>query len=192
MADDRWRTIRRVIDEIASQDRDIEFFQLVRLVEASRCRPALLPPDVAVKQPVGTARRLADEAVRFRAAIAGHFEPASARPLEQFQRPGSSEPTVIDTNFMAPAGAQGVLPQHYTSLILQRLREEDSSLKDFLDLFHHQLISYFVRGWGKVSELHHLRTSFWVVAKPLRAIRAAVAIHLQSASEVLSIGIRTT
>jgi type VI secretion system protein ImpH len=149
VANDRWRTIRRVIDEIASENQGVEFFQLVRLVEASRSRAALLPPGAALKQPVGTSRRLSEEAVRFRAAIAGHFEPASTRPLGEAPRTGSNEPTVIDTNFMAPAGAQGLLPQHYTSLILHRLREEDSSLKDFLDLFHHRLISYFVRGWEK-------------------------------------------
>lgn len=149
MADDRWRTIRHVIDRITSEGESAEFFQLVRLIEASRCRTALLPPGTAVKERAGTSRRLSDEAVRFRAAISAHFEPASSRPLAGAQHVRGNEPAVIETNFMAPAGAQGALPQHYTSLILQRLREDDSSLKDFLDLFHHRLMSCFVRGWEK-------------------------------------------
>ena len=50
---------------------------------------------------------------------------------------------------MSAAGAQGVLPAHYTTLLLQRLRAGDDALKDFLDLFHHRQVAALVRGWEK-------------------------------------------
>ena len=42
-----------------------------------------------------------------------------------------------------------MLPHHYTELLIQRIRERDDSLRDFLDLFHHRLISLFYRAWEK-------------------------------------------
>jgi type VI secretion system protein ImpH len=42
-----------------------------------------------------------------------------------------------------------VLPQWYTQLILARDREKDNTLADFLDLFHHRLITLFYLAWKK-------------------------------------------
>ena len=41
------------------------------------------------------------------------------------------------------------MPHHYTSLVIERLRAKDRSLRDFLDLFNHRLISLFYRAWEK-------------------------------------------
>jgi type VI secretion system protein ImpH len=46
-------------------------------------------------------------------------------------------------------GPQGVLPHHYTALLLERIRARDFSLRDFLDLFNHRLVALFVRAWQK-------------------------------------------
>ncbi len=46
-------------------------------------------------------------------------------------------------------GPSGSLPDHYTSLVIQRLRQHDFALRDFLDLFNHRTISLFYRAWEK-------------------------------------------
>src|SRR5262249_27204564 len=51
--------------------------------------------------------------------------------------------------FLGLFGAVGVLPHHYTSLLIRRIRDKDFSLRDFLDLFNHRLISLFHRAWEK-------------------------------------------
>jgi type VI secretion system protein ImpH len=149
MSGEKWRAARDLVRELGSGRRQVEFFQLVRLIERIRCLRGLLPPGVTPKRPAGTTARLADEATRFSAAIAGHFQAAPVLPLADAAPPAGDGPTVVETTFMSAAGAQGVLPAHYTTLILQRLREGDPALKDFLDLFHHRIVTALVRGWEK-------------------------------------------
>src|SRR5690606_25174027 len=54
--------------------------------------------------------------------------------------------------FLGLTGPAGALPQHYTQTIIDRVRQKDHSLRDFLDLFNHRSISLFYRAWEK----HHL------------------------------------
>jgi type VI secretion system protein ImpH len=55
---------------------------------------------------------------------------------------------------MGLTGPMGVLPRHYTARIIDRVRSHgerrpDPTLRDFLDLFHHRLVSLLHRAWKK-------------------------------------------
>jgi type VI secretion system protein ImpH len=50
---------------------------------------------------------------------------------------------------MGLAGTGGTLPSHYTQLLIDRVREKDFGLRDFLDLFNHRSIAQFYRAWEK-------------------------------------------
>jgi len=52
-------------------------------------------------------------------------------------------------SFMGLTGPQGVLPHHYTAMLISRVRQHDFALRDFLDLFNHRTISLFHRAWEK-------------------------------------------
>ena len=43
----------------------------------------------------------------------------------------------------------GVLPTHYTELVLDRVRHRDTALWAFLDIFTHRAVSMFHRAWAK-------------------------------------------
>lgn len=112
-----------------------DFFQAVRLLE--RFRPE--------RTPVGQFAHPEREVARFGA------HPSLAFPASQIQEAEFPEdaPSKVTVNFMGLTGPEGVLPNPYTSLIIERLRDSDHSLRDFLDLFNHRMISLFYRAWRK-------------------------------------------
>ena len=46
---------------------------------------------------------------------------------------------------MGLTGPQGVLPSHFTRLLLRRLRAKDATLRDFFDLLNHRRVALFYR-----------------------------------------------
>lgn len=112
-----------------------DFFQALRLLE--RFRPE--------KRPVGQFTHPETEVAHFRA------HPSLAFPASQIQKAEWPEegPVEMTVNFMGLTGPEGVLPNPYTSLIIERQREGDNSLRDFLDIFNHRMISLFYRAWRK-------------------------------------------
>jgi len=114
-----------------------EFFQAMRLVER------ILPE----RKPVGRFTNPRDEVVRLGAHASLAFPASQIQSLEWVEE-GSATPK-LRVNFMGLIGPQGILPHWYTTLILERLRGRDSTLAEFLDIFHHRLISFFYQAWEK-------------------------------------------
>ena len=122
-----------------------DFFQAVRLLEWIAWERAQAGADP--RAPVGHDERLLDECVRFRVPPTRGF-PASE--IASLVETTPDAPPEMEVNFLGLVGPSGVLPQHYTELVIQRLRRfKDSALRDFLDLFHHRAISLFYRAWEK-------------------------------------------
>jgi type VI secretion system protein ImpH len=128
-----------------------DFFQAVRLLE-------LIYPN---RKPVGRRAAPADEIVRFRSHLSLEFPPSEIREIER--DPGDERPPSMTTAFMGLAGSLGVLPRHYTELLLERARRGDFALRDFLDIFNHRLISLFHRA----SEKYRFHFDYGRVRSPL-------------------------
>lgn len=111
------------------------FFQAVRLLERTH-------PD---RSPVGGLADPSEEVARF------SVNPALGFPASEIQ--GISEPedgpTRLLVNFFGLTGPQGVLPLAYSQLVAERQRAKDPAMRDFLDIFHHRMISLFYRAWEK-------------------------------------------
>ncbi|HMT09126.1 MAG TPA: type VI secretion system baseplate subunit TssG [Pyrinomonadaceae bacterium] len=112
-----------------------EFFQAVRLLQK-------LYPE---KLTVGTSPTPADEVARFRSRIGLDFPSSEIQEISETDE-GRIEMIV---NFMGVAGVSGVLPTHYTELVLDRIRHRDTAMWEFLDIFTHRSVSLFYRAWQK-------------------------------------------
>ena len=57
----------------------------------------------------------------------------------------------VTVNFIGLIGAAGMLPDQYSEQLLQLLHDKNTSLRDFLDIFHHRLIELSYNSWEKSS-----------------------------------------
>jgi type VI secretion system protein ImpH len=128
------------------------FFQAVRLLERLLCERAR--GDLAGQRyAVGLDKPPEREIVRFRSLPALSFPTSAVSQIRQPLRDSGSStdslPLEMTVAFLGLTGPSGILPYHYTTLLLQRLRDKDFSLRDFLDLFNHRLVSFYFRAWEK-------------------------------------------
>ena len=145
-----------LIETLFAEPERFGFFQAVRILEWAGRREA---DDARAegREAVGENADPRREAVQFRALAALTFPPSEVfaltapsvdpdeDPLTR-RPPGPPEMTV---GFMGLTGPMGVLPQHYTELLLRDVRNRSVALRDFLDLFNHRAVSLFVRAWEK-------------------------------------------
>jgi type VI secretion system protein ImpH len=88
-----------------------------------------------------------EEAVRFGVRASLVFPPSEIYALDQPAAGGG--PLRMTIAFLGLTGPAGALPRGYTEVLLDRIRLKDFTLRDFLDLFNHRLISLFYRAWEK-------------------------------------------
>lgn len=138
MATESRRTSDSLSDVLFEEPYRFEFFQAVRLLER-------IDPE---RRPVGRYSEPAGEAVRFRTRASLSFAPSQIHQLAEASEQDAT-PSQMTVAFMGLTGPAGVLPHHYTELLIERTRYKDTALADFLDLFNHRMISLFYRAWEK-------------------------------------------
>jgi len=121
-------------------------FKLVRLLE----RYNVYDSDNEPHSRIGSDSTPVQEAVRFHTV--NHMGFSSNEVENILQRTGilgACDVYDIDVGSMGLTGPTGVLPQHYTRQVQQRIKQHDYALADFLDMFNHRLISLLYRAWAK-------------------------------------------
>lgn len=129
---------KRLSQKLYEEPYSFEFFQAVRLLHK-------LYPEKAT---VGTSPRPDDEVARFRSRIGLDFPSSEIQEINEIDEDGRIRVEMI-VNFMGVAGVSGVLPTHYTELMLDRIRHRDTAMWEFLDIFTHRSVSLFYRAWQK-------------------------------------------
>lgn len=133
-------TTKPINQELFDEPYRFEFFQAVRLLEK------IFPERAAI----GHDALPAKEVARFRSHPTNTFPASQIFDIKEIADDFTGEQKLeLVVNFMGLIGPQGVLPTHYTELVMERIRYRDTSLYAFLDMFTHRLVSLFYRAWEK-------------------------------------------
>jgi type VI secretion system protein ImpH len=90
------------------------------------------------------------ENVRFRPPLNIGFPTGDVESVEVTERDENEEPRrfQVDVNFMGLYGPSSPLPTHFSESFLWA-GEGQEGARDFIDLFHHRMISFVFRAWLK-------------------------------------------
>src|ERR1700754_938442 len=138
MATESRTTDRPLAQELLEEPYRFGFFQAVRLLERIQYEREAVGKDTA---------DINREIVRFRTRQTLSFPPSE---IYQITRDGDPDaPPEMTVAFMGLTGPIGVLPHHYSELVIDRSRHKDTTLWSFFDIFNHRMISLFYRVWEK-------------------------------------------
>lgn len=135
MATYGWGTGHSVEEWLFAEGYRFDFFQAVNLLEQLASAQATADP-----APLGEGDEPGREALRLRATVGNTFAPSDVARI----KPGM--PNELEARFLTLAGPMGPLPPPYVEMIRQALRRgREPAVKDFLDIFHHRLLSILYR-----------------------------------------------
>lgn len=146
-------------EELYGSPHRFQFLAAMRLLEAMR------PQSVSPAE--GEDPRL--EGVRFKVRPHLGFEPGE---IARIARPaGPREPIEVDANFFGLAQTNGPLPYSFAEELIDRAFRHDHAGGEFLDLFHHRLISILYRARKKYRPaLTHRPPDLGRVGSTLKAL----------------------
>lgn len=130
-----------LIDRLLKESHNFSFFQAVYLLERY-CSSLRNIAHVGCQGPVES------EAIRFKADVSLAFPVSDIVSLLEKDSHNGLALFQITTSFLGLYGSTSPLPDFYTEDIIQGDPEE-SYARDFLDIFHHRLLSLFYRCWLK-------------------------------------------
>ncbi len=142
-----------LVEQLIATPQNYSFFQAVRLLE----RAALFSEHVNMldirrtrgKNFIAGFAPPTSETLRIKSLPSMRFPNADIHSVIRSEGDELSSPWIMTINFLGLAGAMGVLPYHYTEMILQRVKQKDESLLHFLDLFVHRTASLFYQASTK-------------------------------------------
>ncbi|NNG04038.1 MAG: type VI secretion system baseplate subunit TssG [Inquilinus sp.] len=145
------RQAHSLIERLAREPHRFEFFQAVRLLEQAARREAR-DPRFEGRRAVGEDGDPRREAVRFAALQSLSFPTSQIAAFTTQKAADPAQPAPpprLTVSFMGLTGPSGVLPQQFTEQLIRSVRAKSFSLRDFLDLFNHRIVSLFHRAWEK-------------------------------------------
>lgn len=134
-----------VIERLLREPGSFEFFRAVQLLEAylaSRHKRRL-------PRRVGFDHGSSDVGVRFHSVPSLAFPSRTIAAISEEDGAGENRTFDVRVSFLGLVGQAAALPTSYTEVVLGRLHEKDSSLRDFLDVLQDRTVALFYRAWKK-------------------------------------------
>jgi type VI secretion system protein ImpH len=141
-----WRKNIPVIQKLTESAFDYSFQQSVRLLERSAMYDKKESNSNVATNSISGFTPPSNESIRFSTHQSLAFPSGEIRNINRknSNNTGIKQWQLI-VNLLGITGVQGVLPYHYTELILKRQKMKDDTLEHFLNLFNHRTISLFYK-----------------------------------------------
>lgn len=134
-----------LVEHLLRESPDFEFFRAVQVLERylnARSRKA--------DRHVGEDTRLEDIGLCFETEASLSFPPRALRSVELVESDANQDSVYrLLVSFLGLVGPSGVLPAHYTEMVIARLHQKDSSLADFNNMIQERSVELFYRAWKK-------------------------------------------
>lgn len=129
-----WRSSLSVSEWLFAEGYRFEFIQALRLLEQL---------EASIKHnPLGELAP-GHEPFQLKSAVGFNFPPSEVRSVSPAATP-DAKPELI-TNFFSLAGSAAPLPDWIAELLIHQARNRDNGIRDFLDIFHHRLLTLLYR-----------------------------------------------
>ncbi len=158
MSSKGWRKNTSITRKLTEAPYDFQFLQAVRLLERSAVFEKESSQSNIGSNPVAMFTPPNSESVRFKSNQSLSFPSSEIDVIERIDKRSGSAQWQMVVNLMGLTGSVGVLPFHYTELILKRQKQKDESMERFFDLFNHRTLSLFFQASVKYNlPLHYER-----------------------------------
>lgn len=121
-----------IAESLVTEPYTFEFHQVIKLLEMISVNAT----------PLGEGSDPLREPVFIKSEISLSPPSSQVKSLELVE--GQHQP-ILHLNMFGLAGLQGPLPMPFTEILLKRIREDDTAMRDFLDIFNHRLASFWHR-----------------------------------------------
>jgi type VI secretion system protein ImpH len=143
MSTQGWRKSTSITRKLSEAPFGYSFVQAVRLLERSTSMEKATTQSTIAVNPVARFTPPATEAIRFSSHQSLAFPSSEIDTIGRTESSTDASQWHMSVNLMGLTGAMGVLPFHYTELVLNREKQKDETLEHFFNLFNHRSLSLF-------------------------------------------------
>ncbi|MCP4491391.1 MAG: type VI secretion system baseplate subunit TssG [Gammaproteobacteria bacterium] len=143
MSPQGWRKNTSIIRKLMESAYEYPFLQAVRLLERSAIKEKAEKQSGISVNPVARFVPPNTEVLRFSSFQSLAFPSSEVESLSRGNYNDNVDQWQMLINLIGLSGAMGVLPYHYTELILKREKQKDKNFEHFLNLFNHRTASLF-------------------------------------------------
>jgi len=153
-----WRKNTSITRKVSEAPYEFQFLQAVRLLERSTVFEKESSQSNIASNPIARFTPPASESIRFRTNQSLAFPSSEIEQIERIDKRSGSAQWQMFVNLMGLTGSVGVLPFHYTELILKRQKLKDETIEQFFDMFNHRTLSLFFQASVKYNlPIHYER-----------------------------------
>ncbi len=153
-----WRKNTSITRKVSQNPYEFQFLQAVRLLERSAVFEKESTQSSISTNPVARFTPPSTESIRFKTNQSLAFPSSEIDSVKRIDKNSGATQWEMVVNLMGLTGSMGVLPFHYTELILKRQKQKDETMNHFFDLFNHRTLSLFFQASVKYNlPIHYER-----------------------------------